>query len=127
MDRLLRPHVTDKTSCPHRGCNKCDCYRKQLEEYKDAEEQGLLKMLPCCVGDTVYLINHTMVNTRRKPLKCNIDEFVIERSGCFAVLNGNASYYMLRRFKAVNINNFGSIVFLTEKEAEAALAKEGGV
>lgn len=98
----------------------------KLADYEDAEEQGLLLQLPCKVGDTVYLINHTTVNTRRKPLKCNVDEFVIERSGCFAVLNGNASYYMLRRFKAVNINKFGSIVFLTEAEAESALAEKGG-
>ena len=97
----------------------------RLGEYEDAEEQGLLLRLPCKVGDKVYLISHATVDNRRKPLKCNIDDFVIERSGCFAILNGNGSYYMLGRFKAVNINDFGRIVFLTESEAEAALAEKG--
>ena len=28
------PHMTDKTSCPIRGCNKCDFNRKDAEKYK---------------------------------------------------------------------------------------------
>lgn len=31
----FKPHVTDKTSCPHRGCNKCDMYRKENEKYHE--------------------------------------------------------------------------------------------
>lgn len=29
----FKPHVTDKTSCPERHCNKCDKYRKENEKY----------------------------------------------------------------------------------------------
>lgn len=27
-------HVTNKTNCPIRHCNKCDSYRKESEKYK---------------------------------------------------------------------------------------------
>ena len=100
MDRLLRPHVTDKTSCPHRGCNKCDCYRKQFEEYKDAEEQGLLLRLPCKVGDTVYIIQSN------GQIKANEADMM---------------------FLGVMWDEYGKEWFTTKEEAEAALTKKGGV
>lgn len=31
----FKPHVTDKTSCPERHCNKCDKYRKENEMYHE--------------------------------------------------------------------------------------------
>lgn len=31
----FKPHVTDKTSCPARRCNKCDKYRKENEMYHE--------------------------------------------------------------------------------------------
>lgn len=31
----FKPHVTDKTSCPERHCNKCDKYRKENEKYHE--------------------------------------------------------------------------------------------
>lgn len=31
----FKPHVTDKTSCPERHCNKCDIYRKENEKYHE--------------------------------------------------------------------------------------------
>lgn len=35
LTKQFKPHVTDKTSCPHRGCNKCDMYRKENEKYHE--------------------------------------------------------------------------------------------
>lgn len=35
LTEQFKPHVTDKTSCPHRGCNKCDKYRKENEKYRE--------------------------------------------------------------------------------------------
>lgn len=36
--------------------HKLESMQKELQAYKDAEEQGLLIKLPCKVGDTVYTI-----------------------------------------------------------------------
>lgn len=35
LTEQFKPHVTDKTSCPRRGCNKCDKYRKENEKYRE--------------------------------------------------------------------------------------------
>lgn len=99
---------------------------EELQAFKDKQEQGLLISLPCKVGDTVYLLERFTVARRTEILKCNVDEFTVTTSGCYAVLNGNESYYALRRFRAVKIEDFGETVFLTRSEAEEALAKMGG-
>ena len=96
---------------------------EQLKAYEDAEEQGLLLRLPCKVGDTVYLINHSICENRKIPLECIIDEFTFDKDNrCYAVLNGAMSFYALHRFKAVDIEKFGLTVFLTKEEAEQKLA-----
>lgn len=92
----------------------------------DKQEQGLLIELPVKVGDTVYLTERLTVARGIVILKCNVDEFTVTTSGCYAVLNGNESYYALQRFRAVKIENFGKTIFLTRSEAEEALAKMKG-
>lgn len=96
---------------------------QKLAYYEEKQEQGLLIELPCKVGDTVYLINHFMVESRKKPIKCNVDEFTIDGLGCYAVLNGSEAFYAMQRFRAVNIKEFGKTVFLTRSEAESALQR----
>lgn len=96
---------------------------KHIQDLIDAEEQGLIIHLPCKVGATVYLINHNKLEMRAKPIKCIVDEFTMSGVDCYAVLNANEPFYSMRRFKAVNIKNFGKTVFLTKEEAEQALAE----
>lgn len=98
-----------------------------VTDYEDAEENGMLIHLPCRVGDTVYLIDHNICRNRKKPLKCIIDEFTVDHSNeCYAVLNGSGkAYYAMRRFRAVNIKDFGKTVFLTSEAAEQALKQMG--
>ena len=75
--------------------------------------------LPCKVGTVAYLIDHNSIKRNRKPFKCIIDEFTVDReNNCYAVLNGAESFYMMRRFRAININKFGETIFLTKKAAE---------
>ena len=38
-------------------CEEIDAVYRKLNEYEDAEEQGLLLRLPCKVGDTLYRVN----------------------------------------------------------------------
>ena len=117
-------------------CNKCKifitstghCHDKKvwekLRDYEDLEEQGLLLKLPCKVGTVAYLIDHNFVRMERKPIKCIIDEFTVDRyNDCYAVLNGAEKFYMMRRFRAINIKQFGETIFLTKEEAEKALER----
>lgn len=97
---------------------------ERLKEYEDLEEQGLLLKLPCKVGTVAYLIDHNFVRMERKPIKCIIDEFTVDRyNDCYAVLNGAENFYMMRRFRAINIKQFGETIFLTKEEAEKALER----
>lgn len=78
---------------------------KELKQYRDAEEQGLLLRLPCKVGDTVYTacswgIESGVVGS-------------IEIIGDMIFVN---NHYRAMIGQAHNI-------FLTKEEAEQALAK----
>lgn len=74
----------------------------QLKKYEDLEEQGKLMKLPCAVGDTVYAIDSISENRHI------IYDFKIDA---------------LRLALNVINKQFGKNVFLTRKEAEAALKK----
>ena len=103
------------------GCIVPKLY-KHLAEYEDLEEQGLLLKLPCKVGTVAYLIDHNFVRMERKPIKCIIDEFTVDRyNDCYAVLNGAEKFYMMRRFRAINIKQFGETIFLIKEDAEKVL------
>lgn len=87
---------------------------KELKQYRDAEEQGLLIKLPCKIGDTVYIIHNRVeiieeqvfkiIQRINEPLKFRISIWEFEES------------------------EFGKTVFLTHEDAERALqALKGGV
>ncbi len=125
MERLTKKeHLQILKGIEHKSTEMM-IYEK-LGEYEDAEENGLLFRFPCKVGDEVYLINHSFCEVRKIPLKCVVDEYTFDKNDCYAVLNGAISTFMMRRFKAINIKKFGTTVFLSQKEAEQALAKLHG-
>lgn len=68
--------------------------------------------LPCSINDTVYVIESVPKTIR----KCTIDEFCVMFDGVYAVLNGDST--ILRRYKAVNIKDFGESVFLDKEDAK---------
>lgn len=72
----------------------------QWEEYKTLDKQGKLLKLPCAVGDTVYVLEANMKNFNWNHIKGKITKAKFD-------------YWMIPRF--------GSLVFLTREEAEAAL------
>ena len=84
---------------------------KELQKYKDLEEQGLLLKLPCKIGDTLWWIDvygdlkNSEVNSMF--IEYGIDGIVIETLIC-----------------NVNESEIGKTVFLTKEEAEAALEKQ---
>ena len=79
------------------GHQKC-C--DKLASYEDAEEQGLLIRLPCKVGDDVWTI------------MCG--------------MTGKHPALFRQEFTLSMFSHFGTAVFLTKEEAEAALAEMEG-
>ena len=84
----------------------------ELYEYRKAEEQGMLLRLPCRVGDTVYHIEDG-----------EIYEF---DASDISIRKENGEYIFCIDCMDYKAEDFGRIVFLTEKEAESALAEKGG-
>lgn len=84
------------------------------EEYKDAEEQGLLVRLPCKVGDTVYRVN---AGAKQPIIPMTVSEihflcYKNERAVRFDAIGkedmGESCY---------RLEDIGRIVFLTHEEA----------
>lgn len=70
------PHMTDKTSCPMRGCNKCDFNRKDAEKYKNKYEiakSGLTKEERVIL---IGLIENEQVKNLIAKGEYNTDEYV---------------------------------------------------
>ena len=88
----------------------------KLADYEDAEEQGLLKMLPCRVGDTVFLVQYGKMYERKV--------------NGFTVTSNNQLVIHIPDFEMDNASfpehTFGKFVFFDRKKAEAALAEKGG-
>lgn len=108
MERL---RFKECENCEHWKGYVTDCFENCMKPfealegfntYKDLEKQGKLLKLPCAVGDTVYR---------------------------FYTVNDETKIYEHRLTTLTNIVNIteageiGKTVFLTQKEAEAALKK----
>lgn len=86
---------------------------KELQHYKDLEEQGRLIELPCKIGDTVWDIKWWDDTTETR---------VIDGKTYFRrVMKHKVTK---SKFKLFDYDNFGKTVFLTKEEAETALKGE---
>ncbi len=100
----------------------------RLAEYEDGEKQGLLKWLPCKIGDTIYTIEPRFYNYsyHEGVQKGKVIGFECENSGRWVFWvrmaddNKNSA-------NAYEFDNVGKTVFFMQKEAEQALAKMKGV
>lgn len=91
------------------NCNSCeleDMICEKLGRYEDLEEKGLLLRLPCKVGDTVYA--HEVDENDFEQFHCGIKISEIQ-----------FEYWMIMLF--------GTCIFNTREEAEAALHIQGGI
>lgn len=87
-----------------------------VTEYEDAEENGLLKHLPCRVGDTVYCL----MSARTKVVESKVLWIEIHQNGVIVFsLDGGLGDVVLA--------HLGKKWFLTMEAAEQALAKMKGV
>lgn len=84
---------------------------KDLAEWKKAEEQGRLVVLPCKFGDSLYRIRRFKRGSNWKKEAVHILSTTLTMNNVANVLFGDV---------------MGKTVFLTREEAEAALALKGG-
>ena len=89
----------------------------RLAYYEDLEEQGRLIVLPCKVGDTVYMINE--IPTPYHIYECRVEDVNISEFGNFVRIRDCYG----RRY-GHTFDFYGKTVFLTREEAEEALRKE---
>ena len=85
----------------------------RLAEYEDAEAEGRLVVLPCKVGDTVYM-----------PYKGRAHKLRVQ--GISVSISGNDVVLHFGGYPVANVwgSEVGRTVFLTKEEAEQALKGE---
>ena len=94
---------------------------KRLAEICAAEKDGRCVVLPCGVGDTIYVNDPYWGDA----CKGTVDEICYD--GQWRCKTVAKSSLVGRDFQAYyNFSAFGKTVFLTRTEAEAAQAREGG-
>lgn len=93
----------------------------RLKELSDADNAGRLIVLPCKVGDTVWVVDCEYMD-------CNNCDHLEHGKYCPYLNKPVCPNGTIRqgRFHYSLIPNFGKTIFLTREEAEAALAGKGG-
>ena len=84
----------------------------KLQEYENAEEDGLLLRLPCPIGSTVYAVVE----------ECEGDYYDCSHS-C-ETCNNRHIYIVEEKFNLEYLDEIGKWIFLTKAEAEQALAEK---
>lgn len=101
-------------------------FLKELKEYRDAEEQGLLKRLPVAEGSVVFVIDHMFEceHDYECPFK------FLEKYKCDEGIYCEYKYkeYYIREsiFNHTMMKFLGKTVFLTKEEAEHKLEEIRG-
>ena len=92
---------------------------RELGEYEDLEEQGLLLRLPVKIGDTVYTSIHSSgwyFREKDKPYEAEIVFIGINASEPFMNIEYKKGYML-----SFKLSEIGERIFLTKEEAEAKL------
>lgn len=97
----------------------------RLRELAEADKDGRLEVLPCKVGDMVWVIAHPWTDKlQKKPLVAYVNGMKVFPHGLYVnvlfdtiKINGTRDY---------GISRIGKTVFLTREEAEKALEEMEG-
>lgn len=92
----------------------------RLGELIAADQDGRCKILPCHVGDTVYLVSHNF-GTVLPAAVTSFHFFESGRDTMETVQVFPSGKISTKRWK---VNQFGSVIFRTEEEGRAALAQQ---
>ena len=115
QERINKMAFDDKTEVGIKFLASTVSYLKELREYKQLEEQGLLLRLPCKVGDTLY-----------QPISNRINEYKVIGL-CFDITRNEFMYEVayqigLEWYKTTcDFDCINKAVFLTQAEAEQKL------
>ena len=117
LDEAIK-HCEEKTDCTQCGEEHRQLaeWLRELQKYKDLEEQGRLITLPCKIGDTVYSFSFNIVY----PFTVNgfeINKYEVEFKGSYCGEEKSLEYWSIH----FPVSKIGKAVFLTYEEAEAAL------
>lgn len=107
------------TKCFKESADAIEQLAEELKQFKDKQEQGLLIELPCKVGTVIYIVNLYWHSVEIGNI-CGFAECDDVCCFCYKVYVDQDTYI------PVAIADFGVEWFLTEAEAEEALAKMGG-
>lgn len=96
---------------------------ERLKKYEDAEEQGRLVALPCGINDTAWYADE------------DADRVLMGYVSSYQILSDGAIYFEFTNVESdvewvsveLPVEDFGKAVFLTQEEAEAALAADKNV
>lgn len=140
MERLtFEGNFCDIALCTNtRGGSICEdgyCSQRKVWErlkyFEDLQEQGRLVVLPCKVGETVYVnrkclySDMTYGNSKFEP--CEVIGFVKTRKQTLAKIAPHKSQAQNSRYnKRFPLSALGKTVFLTKVEAQAALERMEG-
>ena len=127
----------NRWECECSRCDKPDDWKnecvKKLAEYETAEEEGRLVVLPCKVGDTVWVITHPFnVFDDFDFYEETQDEIYESYVSSVTFYNDSNQYRICAKetkqfIKAYFMErHFGKTVFLTREEAEKALKEMEG-
>ena len=100
-------------------------FLEELKQYREDEEQGLLRRTPVAIGQTVYTNNSVQgwyLQSKNRPYEAEVVYIGLNNSeemggGYFNISFKGKKGYML----SFNFNEVGKYVFLTKEEAEKAL------
>ena len=107
-------------------CEQLAEWLEKFKEYQQLEEQGRLVILPCKVGDTVYV---------NGVLGCGeAERYRVIRVDYHSTLGTGRNEFYIEALLCVNLDSsigfydkqFGKTVFLTKAEAETKLKELGG-
>lgn len=112
--------VDGVVSCFEESADTIEQLAEELKQYKDKEEQGLLISLPCKMGDSLYQKRKDGMHEYRV---IGLVYDIINKEWLLEVITQVRSEWI----KTVcSMDCVGKTSFLTEAEAEEALAKMGG-
>ena len=87
---------------------------KELKQYRDAEEQGLLLRLPCKIGRKVFYVQKCLAPS------CKECKGFLRVDNCYCQYKARI---FEQEFDYRHLKAFGKSVFLTKEEAEQALER----
>jgi len=106
----------EATGCVNYECEGCISYQRyqRLAHYEDLEEQGRLVVMPCNIGDELWL------NYEGKAHRMRVQGVSVSARGNDTILHFGG-YPIATAWGS----DLGKTVFLSRPEAEAALAASG--